>query len=60
MSTWFQQLFRASVLLLGTVIALNIAIAWLCPILPWLIGGFALVATGWVAIAIWRWRRSRW
>jgi hypothetical protein len=60
MSNPFAWMFRASILLLGTVIALNLAVAWLCPILPWLLGGFALVAIGWTVIAVWRWRRSRW
>jgi membrane protein YdbS with pleckstrin-like domain len=52
--------FRASVLLLGAVIALNVAIAYLQPILPWIIGGIALAAVGWLVVAIIRWRRSRW
>jgi hypothetical protein len=53
-------IFRASTLLLGAVIALNWAIAYLQPVLPWLIGGFALVCVIWIVIAIVRWRRSRW
>jgi hypothetical protein len=52
--------FRASVLLLGSVIALNVAIASLRPILPWLIGGIGLAAATWLVVAIIRWRRSRW
>jgi hypothetical protein len=54
---WF---FHTSLLVLGAVIALNLAIAFLRPILPWLIGGFSLGAVGWIAVAIVRWRRSRW
>jgi membrane protein YdbS with pleckstrin-like domain len=56
----FAWIFHASVLLLGAVIALNIALAFLRPILPWLIDGAALAAIAWIAIAIVRWRRSRW
>lgn len=55
----FTRIFHASLLLLGTVIALNLAIGWLCPILPWLIGAAALVAITWIVIAIIRWRRSQ-
>lgn len=59
MSNPFAWIFRASILLLGAVIALNLAVAWLCPILPWLLGGFAIVAITWIGIAIVRWRRSK-
>jgi hypothetical protein len=52
--------FQASVLLLGAVIALNVAIAYLRPILPWIIGSIGLAAVGWLTVAIIRWRRSRW
>ena len=55
-----EWIFRVSVLLLGAVIALNLAIAFLRPILPWIIGGIALAATAWLVIAIVQWRRSRW
>lgn len=54
------RVFHASLMLLGAVIALNLAVAFLCPILPWLIGGFALAAVTWIVIAVMRWRRSRW
>lgn len=56
----FAWVFRASMLLLGAVIVLNVALALLRPILPWLIAGLALAATAWIAVAIVRWRRSRW
>ena len=52
--------FRASLLLLGAVIALNLVVAFLCPILPWLIGGIALAAAAWIVVAVVRWRRSKW
>ena len=52
--------FHASLMLLGATIALNLAVAFLCPILPWLISGAGLVASIWIAIAIMRWRRARW
>jgi hypothetical protein len=60
MTNPFAWAFRASVLLLGAVIALNVAMALLCPILPWLLAGLGLAATTWVVVAIVRWRRSRW
>lgn len=60
MSNPFAWVFRASALLLGAVIALNLAIAWLRPILPWLISGFALAATVWITVTVIRWHRSRW
>jgi hypothetical protein len=47
-------------LLLGAVIALNLAIAYLRPILPWVVGGILLVGITWLVVAIVRWRRSRW
>lgn len=53
-------IFHTSLLLLGAVIALNLAISFLHPILPWLVGGIALAATAWITVAIVRWRRSRW
>ncbi|HEU5156149.1 MAG TPA: hypothetical protein VFU43_04075 [Streptosporangiaceae bacterium] len=53
-------IFHASLMLLGAVIALNLAVAFLCPILPWLIGGTGLIASIWIVIAIMRWRKSRW
>jgi hypothetical protein len=52
--------FHASLMLLGAAIALNLAVAFLCPVLPWLIGGAGLIATTWIVIAVIRWRRSRW
>lgn len=52
--------FRASMLLLGAVIALNLAIALLRPILPWLLGGVAVAVLAWVVVAIVRWKRSQW
>jgi hypothetical protein len=55
-----ERVFRISALLLGAVIALNLAVAFLQPILPWLLGGAGLAALGWATAAIVRWRRSRW
>lgn len=52
--------FHASLLVLGAVIALNLALAFLRPILPWLIGGVAVAALIWVVVAVVHWRRSRW
>jgi membrane protein YdbS with pleckstrin-like domain len=56
----FEWIFRASLLLLGAVVALNMAVVLLCPVLPWLIGGIALAVITWVTVAVVRWRRSRW
>ena len=55
-----EWVFRASLLLLGATIALNVATAYLQPVLPWLLGGFSLALFTWLVIAIVRWRRSRW
>jgi len=56
----FEWVFHACLLLLGAVIALNVAVTFLRPVLPWLIGGIALAATAWITVALVRWRRSRW
>lgn len=56
----FQWVFRASLLLLGAVIALNLTVAFLCPLLPWIAMGIGLVTIGWLAVTVVRWRRSRW
>lgn len=55
-----ERLFRASLLMLGSVVALHLAIVYLKPILPWLIGGAALAGFIWAIAAFIRWRRSRW
>ncbi|MGN6330305.1 MAG: hypothetical protein ACTHOD_01480 [Motilibacteraceae bacterium] len=55
-----ERLWHAALLVLGAVIALNLAISFLQPILPWLIGGLVLVGAAWLALAIARRRRSRW
>lgn len=56
----FLWVFRASLLLLGASIALNVGVAFLQPILPWLIGGLTLAGLIWLVVGIVRWRRSRW
>jgi hypothetical protein len=56
----YEWLFRASLLLFGSVIVLNLAIVFLVPILPWIVGVLALAAIVWLVIVIVRWRRSRW
>ena len=55
-----EWVFRASLLLLGATIALNLATVYLRPVLPWLLGGFSLALLIWLVIAIVRWRRSKW
>lgn len=56
----YEWLFRASVLLFGSVIMLNLAIAFLVPILPWIVGVLMLAVVVWLVILFVRWRRSRW
>jgi membrane protein YdbS with pleckstrin-like domain len=56
----FLRAFHASLLLLGAVIALNVSVAFLRPILPWIIGCISLVAVAWIVVGVIRWRRSRW
>lgn len=53
-------ILHACLTLLGAAIALNLAVAFLRPILSWIIGAGALVAATWIVVAIMRWRRSRW
>jgi amino acid transporter len=55
-----QQAFRASLLVLGIVVMLNLAIGYLRPIVPWLICSGAIALGIWIVIAVIRWRRSRW
>lgn len=52
--------FRASLLVLGTTIALNLAIAYLRPLIPWIGGVSAMILVIWIVVAVVRWRRSRW
>lgn len=56
----FERLFHAALLILGAVIALNVAIAYLGPILPWIIGGALIVAAVWAVIIYRRWRNQQW
>jgi hypothetical protein len=56
----FERLFHAALLVLGAVIAINVAIAYLGPILPWIIGGAVLAVAGWAVTAYVRWRRQQW
>lgn len=54
---WF---WHAALLVLGAVIALNLAISFLRPILPWLIGGLVFAGVGWLAVALVQYKRNRW
>lgn len=56
----FRWLFDSMLLLLGAVIALNLAICYVQPILPAMVGIAAAVALLWVVVAVARWRRNRW
>lgn len=55
-----RWLFNASWMVLGAVIALRMAVCYIQPIWPWIVGMVALFGVIWVAIALVRWRRSRW
>lgn len=55
-----ESLFHAALFILGAVIALNIAIAYLQPILPWLCAGFVIGMTVWVIVLVRKWRRDPW
>jgi hypothetical protein len=56
----FERIFHASLLLLGAVITLNVTVAFLRPLLPWIGGGLVVVAICWGIVATIRWRRSKW
>ncbi|WP_328995805.1 hypothetical protein OG394_14185 [Kribbella sp. NBC_01245] len=55
-----RWLWRGSLVLFATSILLNLAVSFLRPIMPWLIGGVILGIVLWVAVLIIRWRQSRW
>lgn len=55
-----SRTFRICALILASVLALNLAVAYLQPILPWLAGGVLGAGAVWVGIVVIRWRRSRW
>jgi hypothetical protein len=56
----FAWLFHTSLLILGTVLALNVAIASVRPILPWIVGGIIIAAATALVIATIRWNRRKW
>lgn len=56
----FRWLFDSMLLLLGAVIALNVAICYVKPIWSWVVGIVAGVALLWIVVAVARWRRNRW
>lgn len=56
----FERLFRTCLLVLGSAIALDMAVGYIRAILPWLIGAAVLVTVIWTIAAVVRWRRSRW
>ncbi|MEV8375175.1 hypothetical protein AB0P21_20750 [Kribbella sp. NPDC056861] len=59
-SSPLQWLWRGSLVLFATSILLNVAVTFLRPIMPWLIGGVILGILLWVVVLIIRWRQSRW
>lgn len=56
----FVWLFHTSLLVLGTVIALRLAVCYLQPIWPWIAGAIGLGVVVWLLVALIRWRRNRW
>lgn len=56
----FEWLFHASLLIVGTVIALNVAIASVRPILGWVVAGIIIAAATALVIATIRWNRRKW
>lgn len=56
----FEWLFHTSLLVFGTVLALNLAIAYIRPILPWIVGGIVIAAVTALVIATMRWNRRNW
>lgn len=56
----FQWLFQVSLLVLGTALALTVAVDLLRSILPWIIGEFGIAGITWGVVEFVRWRRSRW
>jgi hypothetical protein len=56
----FERVFHASLLLLGAVVALNLALAFLRPLLPWIAGAFIVGSLAWITVVLIRWRRMNW
>ncbi|WP_432948231.1 hypothetical protein ACQPXM_13155 [Kribbella sp. CA-253562] len=56
----FRWIWRASLFVFGSVVLLNLAVAYLQPIMPWLIGAAGVAVLLWVVVAVIRWRRNRW
>ena len=56
----FEWLLHASLLIVGTVIALNVAIASVRPILGWIVAAIIIAAVTALAIAATRWNRRKW
>ena len=56
----FTWLFQASLMLLGTAIALQLAICYLEPIWPYIAAAVGIGVLVWLLVAIARWRHSRW
>ena len=56
----FDWLFHTALLVLGAVIALNMAITLVRPILPWIIGGIIIATVTFLVIVSIRSDRRRW
>lgn len=56
----FERVFHASLMLLGAVIALNLAVSFLRPLLPWIAVSLGVVSVVWIVVVVIRWRRSKW
>jgi membrane protein YdbS with pleckstrin-like domain len=55
-----EWLWHAALLLLGAIIALNVALSLIRPILPWLAAVLVIAAAAWLIFIILRWHRNRW
>lgn len=55
----FRSIWRASLMLFGSVVVLNLAVYYVRPLLPWLAGAGVLLVVTWVAVVLVRWWRSR-
>lgn len=56
----FGSIWRACWLIFGSIVLLNLTVAYLEPILPWLVGAAGIGLVLWVVLTVIRWRRNRW
>lgn len=58
--TPLEWLWHGSLMILGAVLALHLAIRLLEPIWPWLAGAGLIGLAVWIAFTVQRWRDRRW